>query len=127
MDAPMDPCLGRSSTSLMPVPATVARACDDVADAVSDVMEPLAAAGEELAHRRVRTQRLEQLDVTGATPRDVSTRNLGTRADRQHGLADALLLVHLEARHLEPERGLVQPDGTVQVPAGDADVIDAGK
>ena len=26
MDAPMDPCLGRSSTSLMPVPATVASA-----------------------------------------------------------------------------------------------------
>ena len=49
----MDPCLGRSSTSLMPVPATLARACADVRDLVPDVVEPLAAPGEELAHRRV--------------------------------------------------------------------------
>ena len=68
MDAPMDPCLGRSSSSLMPAPADRGQRLADVADAVSDVVDPLAAAGEELAHRSVRRQRLEQLHVAGRDP-----------------------------------------------------------
>ena len=69
MDAPMDPCRGRSSMSRMPVPADRGQRLRDVAHAVADMVQALAAPGEELAHRGVGRQRLEQLDVAHAAAR----------------------------------------------------------
>jgi len=99
MDAPMDPCLGRASTSLMPVPATVASASRTSATPYPTWWMPSPHARH--GHRR--------------------------RPDPEHRLAHALLLVDLQARHLEAERGLVQRHGPVQVAAGDADVVEAGQ
>src|SRR5689334_24386112 len=65
----------------------------DVGDAVADVVQPLASAGDELPDGRVGTQRLEQLDVAHAQRADAWR----PVTDRQHGLADALLLVLLQA------------------------------
>ena len=90
----------------------------DVVDAVPDVVNPLAAPGQELAHRRVGSQRLEQLDVAGYQ---------GTLAHGQHGLADPLGLVALYGYNLEAKRRLVKLNGLVQVAAGDADMIDTSQ
>ena len=64
MDAPIDPCRGRSSSSRTPWPPIAARA-SHVGDAVPDVVQALAAPGQEPAHRGVRAQRLQELNVTG--------------------------------------------------------------
>ena len=73
--------------------------------------------------RGVRGQRLEQLDVTHPQ----RTRAGTGRPDGQHGLADPLLLVLLQGQHPDAERLPVHVDGTAQVAAGDADVIEAGQ
>src|SRR5580693_4640738 len=98
----------------------------DVLYTVPDVVQALPAPGQEPAHRGVRPEWLQQLNVTG---RPVGAQ--GARSTRsahgEHGLTHPLLLVHLKAYYLEPERGLVPPDRRVQVAAGDTDVIDAGE
>ena len=84
---------------------------------VPDVVQSLAAPGQEPAHRGVRPERLQQLNVTRAQ----------ALTNREHGLTYPLFLVHLKAHYLKPERGLVPRDRRVQVAAGDTDVIDAGE
>src|SRR5579859_7156833 len=57
----------------------------DVCYTVPDVVQSLAAAGQEPAHRGVRPERLQQLNVT----------RVQDTAHREHGLAYPLFLVHL--------------------------------
>ena len=111
----MDPCLGRSSTSLMPVPATVASASRMSLTPYPTWCSP-----------SPRRARLEQLDVTHPQRTRAGAREPGG-PDGQHGLADPLLLVLLQGQHPEAERLPVHVDGTAQVAAGDADVIEAGQ
>src|SRR4051812_43808214 len=88
-------------------------------------MHPLAAGGEELADRGVLGERLEQLDVR--RPGGPGTGAAGRHAvgDVQHRLPHALRLVRLAAGHGQPERRGVELDGRVEVPDGDAYVVDA--
>jgi len=99
MDAPMDPCLGRSSTSLTPVPATVARA-----SVMSVTPYP-----------------------TWWIPSPRRARNRPTGVSGDSGLADTLLFVLLQGQHLEAERLPVHVDGPAQIAAGDANVVQAGQ
>src|SRR5437764_7585543 len=85
----------------------------DVGDAVTNVVQSLAPAGDELPDGRVRTQRLEQLNVAHAQRADPGR----TVTDRQHGLPDSLLLVLLQADYPEAERLPVHVDGQAQVTA----------
>ena len=59
MDAPMDPCRGRSSSSRTPAHAERGQRLTDVIHTVSDVVQALASPGQEPPHRGVRPQRLQ--------------------------------------------------------------------
>ena len=59
MDAPMDPCRGRWSSSRTPADAERGQRLTDVIYTVSDVVQALSPAGQEPAYRGVRPQRLE--------------------------------------------------------------------
>ena len=95
------------------------------ADPVSDVVEPLAAPGEELAHGRVRRQRLEQLDVA----RPQRTRPRHRRSPDPASMASRTPCSSFTSRLAtsRPNVAWYNADGPVQVAAGDADVIEAGQ
>ena len=82
----------------------------DVVDAVGDVVEARALALEELADRRVRPERAQELDVAVA--------------DVEQDRLDALLLDRLAVRERHRHRALIERQRRVQVVGGDADVID---
>lgn len=85
----------------------------DVVNAVTNMMDPLAPSRQELAHRRVGTERLEQLDVA--------------RSRAEHRLANPLCLVHFDTDNIQAERAAVPLHGLVEVAAGDADMIHPGQ
>ncbi len=100
-----------------------------VVDRVADMVEPLTAASQEPAYRRVGAERLEQLDVRAGR-----TGRIGQRAgraesrddvvEREHRLANALLGVRLDGDDLEAEARPVAGDGHVEVVHRDPDVVD---
>src|SRR5215469_1188960 len=71
----------------------------DVGHAVADVMNALAAPGEELSHRCVRAKRFEQLDPGGAR---------WPAGDPEHRLTHPLVLMDLPAYHAEFEHCFVK-------------------
>ncbi len=82
-------------------------------------MHPLAVLLHPLGDGGVVADRLQQLEVGRAAVAGV--------VDLQHGLADALLLVDLRVVDLEAISGAVELDRLVEVPADDADVVDASE
>ncbi len=87
----------------------------DIGDGVRDLLYAGAVAVQELGDRGVGEQRGEQLDASAGRG----------RADRQHRLTHALLLIGLLMHAPHAEDASVELDGRVQVGHRDADVIDA--
>jgi hypothetical protein len=113
MEAPIEPCRGRESSSRTPFPPISARAPHRVRDRVPDVVYPLTAPRDETPDRGVRRERLEELDVRPAG------------VGGEHDLAHALLDVRLLARHGEPEHAHVPFNGGLKRPASDPHMIDS--
>jgi hypothetical protein len=84
-----------------------------VGDGVRDLLQAGAVAVQELGDRRVGVQRREQLQAVGAD------------ADREHCLADALLLVDLGMDAPQAEDLLVKIDRRVEIGHRHTDVVDA--
>src|SRR5437879_5486895 len=82
----------------------------NVVDTNGDVMNSLAALGDELVDRRTRGDRLQQLDaaVTG----------------RKHRNTHALVVDLIVTRHLQPDDVLIEVDGVRQRLYCDSNVID---
>ncbi len=84
-----------------------------VVDPVRDVVDALALLLEVLRDRRVVAHRSEELDV-----------RLG---DTQQHFLDAVLVDDLAMHRLDPVRGAVVVDGTVEVSHRDGHVVDLGQ
>lgn len=80
---------------------------------VGDVVHPGPALGEELADRRIRGERREQLDPRIADP-------------QRHRLDPLLLDARTVLEHA-PEETLVRPDGLVEVGDCNPDVVDTSR
>src|SRR5437016_5481825 len=81
----------------------------EVADLVGDVVHSRAAVGQELADRRLVTERGEQLDAT--------------RADPDRSRLDALLGDRLTPLELRAEQPAVRLESLVEVLDGDAEMV----
>src|SRR5215831_7917416 len=87
----------------------------DVRHAVADVMNALAAPGEELPHRCVWAKRFEQLDPGGAR---------WPGGDPEHRLTHPLVLMDLPAYHTEFEHCFVKGYLGCEIVASDPHVVD---
>jgi hypothetical protein len=82
----------------------------DVRDPVADVVDALATSGQKAPHRRLRTERAEELDVG--------------RSHREEDLLYSLVLDPFAMRRFQTEGVPVLLDGGLEVGHGDPDVID---
>src|SRR5436853_2839534 len=98
---------------LRAAPGEVRQRLAQVVDLVGDVVHARPAAREELAHRRVRAERGEQLDTA--------------LADADRSRLDALLRHELAVLELGAEETLVRGERLVEVLDGDAEVVDAAR
>ncbi len=85
----------------------------DVIDPVGDVVQSRSPAVEELPHRRVGSERAQQLHVAVA---DIE----------QHGL-DALLTDRLAVDQRHPQAVAIERDRRLEIIDGDADVVDGAQ
>src|SRR4051794_32202769 len=113
----VDPAVGRAPLGGVVEQAQAAlaqRGADrlDVVHPEGQLLQARAGAVDEPGDRRLRRERGQQLDAGLAV------------ADREHRLADPLLLVGLLVHRLDAEGPGVEGDRLVQVGDGDADVVD---
>ncbi len=109
---PEVPRRGSSYSSRRPRARRTSATASTSLDPVGDLLDAGAGAVEELRDRGVGGERREQLDARAGV------------ADRDHRLADALLLVGLLVHDLHAEGVAVERDRLVEVGHGDADVVD---